>query len=194
MYRHILLLSLIALTFPLFAQEKNGFTPQVSLGETTLFSTGHDLPFWMSSNQNGTITLHNPTYLLFQAGIRRELERDSVKKWGYTYGGNLVCGLAGGSDFQPNQYWFGVRYRALILKAGAEADPVIYGGLSSTNGNMDHSGNARPVPGLCLSSRGYLPFLFAKSGSHLGFNMKRDLWFLINRLLPMSICIIKIFI
>jgi len=162
MYRHILLLSLIALTFPLFAQEKNGFTPQVSLGETTLVSTGNDLPFWMSSNQNGTISLHNPTYLLFQAGLRRGLERDSLRKWGYTYGANLVYGLAGGSDFQPNQYWLGVRYRSLILKVGAEADSVIYGGLSSTNGNMDHSGNARPVPGLCLSTNGYLPFLFAK--------------------------------
>jgi hypothetical protein len=27
---------------------------------------------------------------------------------------------------------------------------------------MDNSGNARPVPGLCLSTKGYLPFLFAK--------------------------------
>ena len=162
MYRQILLLFFISLTLPLFAQEKNGIAPQVSLGETTLVSSGNDLPFWMSSNQNGTISLHNPTYLLFEAGIRRELERDSLKKWGYTYGGNLVYGLAGGSDFQPNQYWLGVRYRSFILKAGAEADPVIYGGLSSTNGNMDHSGNARPVPGLCLSTNGYLPFLFAK--------------------------------
>ena len=162
MYRQILLLFFIALTFTLSAQEKNGFAPQVSLGETTLVSSGKDLPFWMSSNQNGTISLHNPTYLLFQAGIRRGLERDSLKKWGYTYGGNLVYGLAGGSDFQPNQYWLGVRYRSVILKAGAEADPVIYGGLSSTNGNMDHSGNSRPVPGISISTKGYLPFLFAK--------------------------------
>ena len=163
MYRQILLLFLISLTVPLFAQEKNGFAPQFSLGETTLVSSGKDLPFWMSSNQDGTISLHNPTYLLFQVGIRRGLERDSIKKWGFTYGGNLVYGLAGGSDFQPNQYWLGVRYRSFILKAGAEADPVIYAGLSSTNGNMDNSGNARPVPGLCLSTNGYLPFLFAKS-------------------------------
>jgi len=162
MYKQILFLSLLILTLPLLAQEKNGFAPQVTLGETTLVSSGKDLPFWMSSNQNGTIVLHNPTYQLFQAEIKRGLERDSLKKWGYTYGGNLVYGLAGGSDFQPNQYWLGVRYRSLILKAGAEADPVIYAGLSSTNGNMDHSGNARPVPGIRLSTRGYLPFLFAK--------------------------------
>ncbi len=162
MYRHLLKLAFFAFAFPLFAQEKNGFAPQVSLGETTLVSSGKDLPFWMSSNQNGSISLHNPTYQLFQAGIRRGLERDSTKKWGYTYGANLVYGLAGGSDFQPNQYWLGIRFHSLILKAGAKADPVIYGGLSSTNGNMDQSGNARPVPGIGLSTKGYLPFLFAK--------------------------------
>ena len=162
MHRLFLLIFLIALTIQLTAQEKTGLVPQVSVGETTLISSGNDLPFWMSSNKNGTISLHNPTYLLFQAGLRRGLECDSLKKWGYTYGGNMVYGLAGGTDFQPNQYWFGVRYHSLILKAGAEADPIIYGGLSSTNGNMDHSGNARPVPGLTLSTNRYLPFLFAK--------------------------------
>ncbi len=161
-YRTIIGLLLITLIDPLFAQEKMGFSPHVTFGETTLLSSGKDLPFWMSSNQNGTITLHNPSYQLFQAGIKRELERDSLKKWGYTYGGHLAYGLAGKSDFQPNQYWIGVRYRSLILKAGAEAEPIIYGGLSSTNGNMDNSGNSRPVPGLRLSTKGYIPFLIAK--------------------------------
>ena len=41
MYRQILLLSLVALTFPLSAQEKNGLAPQVSLKETTLVSSGN---------------------------------------------------------------------------------------------------------------------------------------------------------
>ena len=162
MFKPILFLILVSLTFSLFAQERGGFAPVVSASETTLVSSGKDLPFWMSSNQNGAITLHNPTFLLFQAGLKRGLERDSLKKWGYTYGGNLVYGLGGGSDFQPNEFWLGVRFHSLVLRAGAQADPVLYGGLSSTNGNMDHSGNARPVPGLSLSTRGYLPFLFAK--------------------------------
>jgi len=57
---------------------------------------------------------------------------------------------------------FEYRFHQLILKAGAQSDPIIYGGLSSTNGNMFRSRNARPVPGLSLSTNGYIPFLFAK--------------------------------
>ena len=62
--------------------------------------------------------------------------------------------------------WLGFRFHELILKAGAQSDPPAgagYGGLSSTNGNMYRSRNARPVPGVSLSTNGYIPFLFAKS-------------------------------
>jgi len=144
------------------AQEKTGFVPDFRLSQTTAVSSGEELPFWMTSNQNGIYTLHNSSYMLFQAGLNRSLDRDTLKKWGYTYGANLVYGFAGSSDFQPNEYWLGFRFHQLILKAGAQSDPIIYGGLSSTNGNMYRSRNARPVPGLSLSTNGYIPFLFAK--------------------------------
>ena len=157
-----LLLFLCALVFSSFAQQKSEITPEFSASETTLVSSGSDLPFWMVSNSNGVYALHHSSYQLFQAGMRRVLDRDSLKKWGYTYGANLVYGQAGTSDFQMNEYWLGVRFRSLTFKAGAEADPIIYGGLSSTNGNMYHSNNARPVPGLSVSTNGYIPFLFAK--------------------------------
>ena len=53
----------------------------------------------MTSNQNGIYTLHNSSYMLFQAGLNRSLDRDTLKKWGGT---NLVYGLAGSSNFHPN--------------------------------------------------------------------------------------------
>ena len=157
-----LLLLLLLLNISLMAQEKTGFTPDFRLSQSTLVSSGKDLPFWMVTNQNGVFTLHNPSYFLTQAGINRSLERDASKNWGYTYGANMVYGIAGTSDFHPNEYWLGFRFHELILKAGAQSDPIIYGGLSSTNGNMYRSRNARPVPGLALSTNGYIPFLFAK--------------------------------
>ena len=153
---------LTILTIPLMAQQKDGFEPEFHLSQTTAISSGSDLPFWMTANQSGIYTLHNSSYMLFQAGLNRSLERDTLKKWGYTYGANMAYGFAGSSDFHPNEYWLGFRFHQLILKAGAQRDPIIYGGLSSTNGNMYRSGNARPVPGLSLSTNGYVPFLFAK--------------------------------
>jgi hypothetical protein len=153
---------LILLTIGLKAQEKSGIVPDFHFSQRTLASSGEDLPFWMTSNQNGVYTQLNSSYVLFQAGLSRSLDRDILKKWGYAYGANMVYGIAGKSDFHPNEYWAGVRFHQLILKAGAQSDPIIYGGLSSTNGNMYRSRNARPVPGLSLSTNGYIPFLFAK--------------------------------
>lgn len=147
----------------LVAQEKTDIVPNFHLSLTTAVSSGEDLPFWMTSNQNGFYTMHNSSYMLFQAGLSRSLERDTLKKWGYTYGATMVYGYAENSDFHPNEYWLGFRFHKLILKAGAQSDPILYGGLSSTNGNMYRSRNARPVPGLSLSTNGYIPFLFAKS-------------------------------
>jgi len=162
LFKSLIISILTILTIPLMAQEKTGFVPDFRLSQTTAVSSGEDLPFWMTSNQNGIYTLHNSSYMLFQAGLNRSLDRDTLKKWGYTYGANMVYGLAGSSNFQPNEYWLGFRFQQLILKAGAQSDPIIYGGLSSTNGNMYRSRNARPVPGLSLSTNGYIPFLFAK--------------------------------
>jgi len=159
---YFIVIALGMLTASVTGQEKTGFAPDFRFSQTTSVSSGEDLPFWMTSNQNGIYTLQNSSYMLFQAGLNRSLDRDKLKKWGYTYGANMVYGLAGTSDFHPNEYWLGFRFHQLILKAGAQSDPIIYGGLSSTNGNMYRSRNARPVPGLSLSTNGYIPFLFAK--------------------------------
>ncbi len=160
---NLLLLSILfILSIRLSAQEKAGPIPDFRISQSTSISSGNDLPFWMVSNQSGLFTMHNSSYQLTQAGLSRSLERDTLKKWGYTYGANLVYGYAGNADFQPNEYCLGFRLNNLVLKAGAQRDPILYGGLSSTNGNMYRSGNARPVPGLSLSTNGYIPFLFAK--------------------------------
>lgn len=159
---YFIFIILTLLSTKLVAQKKSGIVPDFHFSQSTLVSSGEDIPFWMTSNQNGIYTLHDSSYVLFQAGLSRNLDRDTLKKWGYTYGANMVCGIAGTSDFHPDEYWLGFRFHQLILKAGAQSDPVIYGGLSSTNGDMYRSRNARPVPGLSLSTNGYIPFLFAK--------------------------------
>jgi len=63
-----LLLLLLLLNISLMAQEKTGIVPDFRLSQTTAVSSGIDLPFWMTSNQNGIYTLYKPIYLLFQAG------------------------------------------------------------------------------------------------------------------------------
>lgn len=158
----IILFTTILLTVRLFGQAGKDMSPEIKASLGSYISSGNDLPFWLVSNQNGVFSLKNSSYQLVQLGIERGLRRDSLKKWDIFYGGNLVYGYAGKSDFQFNQYWLGARYKWLIMKAGAQSDPVLYAGLSSTNGNMDWSNNARPLPGIAFSTDGFIPFFFWK--------------------------------
>jgi len=156
----LLILSLFVYS-GLIAQETKKQTEfNISLG--TYASSGNDLPFWLTSNQNGVFTMQNKNYQLIQAGLSKKFVPDSVSNWSYSWGANLVYGYGGKSDFQGNQYWLGLRHKWLIIKAGAKSDPILYGGLSSTNGNMDRSNNARPLPGISLSTDNFAPFFFGK--------------------------------
>jgi len=69
----------------------------------------------------------------------------------------MIAGIGNKSDFQFNQYWFGLRYKWLKVKIGARNDSVRFAGLSHTNGNMMWSGNARSLPGITFSTNGFIP-------------------------------------
>ncbi|HWR99626.1 MAG TPA: capsule assembly Wzi family protein [Prolixibacteraceae bacterium] len=123
-------------------------------------STGKELPFWFRANQNGVFPLANSTTQLFRAGFYKGLDFSSSNSWDYFYGADLVAGYAGDGYFQANQYWVGARFLTMVLKVGAMADSIRFGGLSSSNGNMYASNNARPVPKITLSTNGYQYFRF----------------------------------
>jgi hypothetical protein len=156
----ILLLSLFVFS-GLFAQENKQQT-NFKVSFDAYLSSGNDLPFWLTSNRDGLFSLHNGNYQLVQAGFLKEFEKDSALRWDYTWGANFAYGYGGKSDFQANQYWIGMRHKWFIIKAGAKSDPMLYGGLSSTNGSLDRSNNARPLPGISFTTDNYIPFLFWK--------------------------------
>ena len=145
----------------------SGLRAQTSDGNATAYasfftyaSTGNELPFWFRANQNGAFPIANSTTQLLRAGFNKSLDIDSIKSWDYFYGTDLVAGYAGEGYFQPNQYWAGTRFLGMVLRVGAKADSIRYSGLSSTNGNLDASNNARPVPKITLFTNGYLYFHF----------------------------------
>ncbi len=159
MLRFILLVIMSFVLSGLFAQETKKQTDyKISFG--TYLSSGNELPFWMTSNRDGVFSLSNNNYQLIQAGFEKKFDPASSGTWDFTWGAHLVYGYGGKSDFQANQYWLGVRHQKIILKAGAQSDPALYRGLSSTNGNADRSNNSRPLPGISFSTDSYIPFLF----------------------------------
>jgi hypothetical protein len=153
----LILLALLAVVAGLKAQQEVS-TPTYYASFRSYASGGRELPFWFRSTQNGTLPVANNFTQLLRTGFYRNLAAETSNTWDYFMGAELVAGYSGKPYFQPNQYWLGGRYRWLVFKVGAMADPLRYGGLSSTNGHLDASGNSRPVPDIALSTNGYVPF------------------------------------
>ena len=159
MKTYLTFLFFLVIYFNLQAQKEQS-NPVVYASFNSYISSGKDLPFWLRANQNGAFPAGNSSTQLLRAGFDQVMNQDSSKHWGFTYGTELVAGYSRETYFQPNQYWIGARFKRMVLKAGAQADPVRFGGLSTTNGNMDASNNARPVPQVSLSTNGYISFPF----------------------------------
>ena len=157
-------LCLVFLTFlvPEIQAQEEGGTLSANASLASYASTGRDLPFWLRSNQNGVFQSPNNITQLLMTGFNRTFDTSVSGKLDYTFGTEIVAGYGDKIYFQPNQYWVGARYDWLTMRLGAEADPVRFGGLSSTNGNMDASNNARPVPRIALATNGYVSFPFNK--------------------------------
>jgi len=77
-----------------------------------------------------------------------------------TWGIDGIAAFGSENFFQLNRAYAGMAYKGWELKAGMFYDAIRFAGLSTTNGNLARSGNARPVPGIRFSTLGYksLPF------------------------------------
>ncbi len=161
MKRVTLILVLMAIGLMALPQQKT-FRADYSLRFDTYWSTTDSIPFWMHSNQNGIFKATNNSYQLLQAGTIRGYEVDSTAKWQVAYGVNAVLGLGDSLYLQMNQFWFGTGNQWVRFEIGAKAPTVRFGGLSSANGNYIWSNNARPLPGITISTNDFIPVGFWK--------------------------------
>lgn len=158
-----LLICMLLLSIGVSGQERHSLKTDFTVSFNSYASSGKNLPFWFTANQNGAFTSENGYYQLLRVGFVHPgrydsgLDADSIKNWSFAYGTTMIAGIGNKSDFQFNQYWFGVRYKWFNVKIGARNDSVRFAGLSHTNGNMMWSGNARPLPGITFSTNGFIP-------------------------------------
>jgi len=161
----LLFLSLIVLSGinqTIVAQD-NGV--HLSLKTSGLTSGGSDLPFWFTSNQQGIFEQSCKNYQLADFKIDKSFRIDAEKKWDYLYGGRLVYANGVSSYHQFNEWYAGIKYKSFYFKAGAFPEETVYNGLSSTNGDMRWSNNARPMPRIRLATNEYIPLPFGKNSN-----------------------------
>lgn len=133
----------------------------VLIKNTTLIASDNVLPFWFTSNRNGKVRDSGSYLNLSEISFRHNGNSMSKPALAYTWGGNYVQAF-GENDFyiQLNNAFAGISWNNWAFIGGAFDDPVRYGGLSTTNGNLARSNNTRPYPRFRFSTLTYKPIPF----------------------------------
>ena len=130
----------------------------ISVSNTTLAATDSVLPFWLAANQHGRIK-PNGSFLNISE-LKASQNYNPEKTFGFTWGGHVLAAFGNTNYYQVNQAFAGLALKGWELKGGLFCNEIRYAGLSTSNGIIAQSQNARPLPRVRFSTPGYksLPF------------------------------------
>lgn len=144
--------------FNLYAQDNF----EISAKNSTLFATDSIIPFWFAANQNGKIIANNTFLNISDIYIGQSSKKKENSDLSWNWGGNIVGAIGNTNYLQVNQLFASVLLKGWKLKGGMFHDSVRFAGLSTTNGNIARSGNARPYPMVRFSTNNFQPIPFVK--------------------------------
>lgn len=155
--RYFLILLFLLTLFPF---SNNAQQLSISATNQTLLATDSVQPFWFVSGQHGKFAVAGSFANLTDLYLGMDHTENVNKGFSYSWGINGLAVLSSQNEFSLNRLFASVAWKGWELKAGTFYDPVLYAGLSTTNGNLARSGNSRPVPTIRFSTLGYkkLPF------------------------------------
>ena len=153
---HRLLIYIFAL-FLLVSESSGQTTSSFSISNSTLVSTSDQMPFWLWANTDGKIEADNSFLNLSEingAGIHFFNDSNSFIKAGadldYAIGNNSKY-------FQANQLFTRINLNNWELIIGMVHNDLSFDGLSTSNGNIARSRNARPYPKIGIRVSDYKP-------------------------------------
>jgi len=123
-------------------------------GMSSQISSKSQLPFWLVSNKNGVIPDRNSGIMNLTLYSDFTSEKKTLD---YAFGFELAGVISNQADLILPQVYASLKWKGLLLDIGAKDAPVQFDGISSTNGNLLYSGNARSIPRIALSIPNYLP-------------------------------------
>ena len=133
-----------------------GYAIETSAG----FSSNTTLPFWLTANQYGSVPESN--YSLLNTSIFKPYNTPEAL-FELSYKLNTTGFIAQENKLLVNELYLGVRYKNILLDLGAKNDAVLWNDLSSSNGSIIKSINARAIPGVTIKTNNYVPLPFASS-------------------------------
>lgn len=151
---------------------------KITFSNSTMGSTEDGLPFWFWANRDGMVK-PGVSFLNFtDVGAEISGHFKNNKDWQYSAGTDLVGAFGSESYTQINQMFAAVDYKGWRLEGGMFRDELGFGGLSTSNGNLARSRNARPVPGIRISTSEYKPVPGLRNWDWLSFRFEYDEGFL----------------
>ena len=128
------------------------------LGASASISTQSSLPFWLVSNKNGIVP--NKNNALIDASVFSDFSSKGKSDFNYSFGVELVGSKSNEWDLLFQQAFGSFQWNQFQLDLGVKDNPIEMDGLSSANGNILYSGNARSIPRIAISTPEYIPVPF----------------------------------
>ena len=131
-----------------------------TIHSSTGLSSDTTLPFWLVANQHGAVP--NSDYGLLNTAIFKDYDTPDAL-FDFSYKASATGFIAQENKLLLNELYLGVRFKNIVLDLGAKNDAVLWNNLSSSNGNIIKSINARAMPGVNIKTNKFITLPFAKS-------------------------------
>ena len=123
-------------------------------------SSDTTLPFWQVANQFGSVP--NSDYGLLNTAIFKAYDTPQTL-FDISYKASATGFIAQENKLLLNELYLGIRFKNIILDLGAKNDAVLWNNLSSSNGSIIKSINARAMPGVNIKTNNFITLPFATS-------------------------------
>lgn len=136
---------------------------QIGGSAQALASTAESLPFWLGHNQNGLYNIHSRSNQLLLLNGQYQNPGLAGSPLQLEAGVLAIARHSDQFDYHFNQAYLRFKLWNWQLEGGRFAEKEFFGGISSTNGHIDRSHNARPYPRIRFGTQEFIPFWFWKN-------------------------------
>ena len=130
-------------------------------------SSKSTLPFWLTANTYGTVP--NTDFASINASFFGNTFNNK-KTFNFEYKASLTGFLTPSKKTIINELYGTFHFKKWSITTGNKNDVILWDGLSSSNGNIIKSLNTRALPGINITSNGFLTLPFAKKWLTAKFN------------------------
>ena len=132
---------------------------QYAIKTSAGLSSDTTLPFWLVANQYGSVP--DSDYGLLNTSVFKTFDTPETL-FDISYKVSATGFIAQENKLLVNELYLGVRFKNILLDIGAKNDAIAWHNLSSSNGSIIKSINARAMPGINIKTNDFIKLPFAK--------------------------------